>query len=102
MSLLEMREMRDLRGTCQRELALNGRRGTDPMNSDMAVKEGIKTCKREGKLEKRRTKEERGGGKRWWVRGGGWLVRERGGVKSRDGRGLEDSWRTSSALSEEL
>lgn len=40
MSLLEMREMRDLRGACQRELEFEGRNCTDPMNSDMAARRG--------------------------------------------------------------
>jgi hypothetical protein len=46
MSLLEMREMRDLRGACQWELELASCSWTDPMNSDMAAKCGYQNCEK--------------------------------------------------------
>ena len=56
MSLFEMRDMRDLGGTCQRELELelDGRSWTDPMNSDMAGECGYQNSEK----GKKRTETE--------------------------------------------
>jgi len=64
MSLLEMSEMRDLRGACQWELELESCSWTDPMNSDMAAKSGYQNCKK--KERDREAERSRGEGRRCW------------------------------------
>jgi hypothetical protein len=47
MSLLEMRDMRDLEGARQWELDTDARNCTDPMNSDMAATQGYQNGDKE-------------------------------------------------------
>jgi hypothetical protein len=68
MSLLEMRDMRDLEGARQWELDTDARNCTDPMNSDMAATQGYQN------EDKERRSLIWGEGEEGWVEGvrAGW------------------------------